>query len=203
MPKLETAYRRLIAPGFYRKVLQEVARIESCQVNYLGAPFMESEQPLLLMQDLKFVGMHIGPNIDEYAPKAGIQVKDLTDWHRVIDWWFSTYAPYAVAIQSQAAYSRGLDYEEVPTERAAPVMRRKLDGDPISDKEKKALEDHLFWYVIRKATGANLPVKLHTGYYAGENQMPLGRVSANPASASELCRKSPDTRFVFMHIGYP
>ena len=46
-------------------------------------------------------------------------------------------------------------------------------------------------------------MKLHTGYYAGQNGMPLARVAGNPAQASDLCRKSPATNFVFMHIAYP
>ena len=33
--------------------------------------------------------------------------------------------------------------------------------------------------------------------------MPLGHVAGNPAEAAELCRKSPQTQFVFMHIAYP
>jgi predicted TIM-barrel fold metal-dependent hydrolase len=65
------------------------------------------------------------------------------------------------------------------------------------------LEDHLFWYAVAKATAHHLPVKLHTGYYAGQNSMPLARLQHNPGSASELCRLSPDTQFVFMHICYP
>jgi uncharacterized protein len=48
-----------------------------------------------------------------------------------------------------------------------------------------------------------LPVKLHTGYYCGENYMPLSRLARNAASACELCRAAPDTRFVFMHLCYP
>ena len=45
--------------------------------------------------------------------------------------------------------------------------------------------------------------KLHTGYYAGQNRMPLSRLINNPASATKLCREAPDTKFVFMHICYP
>ena len=56
---------------------------------------------------------------------------------------------------------------------------------------------------MEKATANNLPVKMHTGYYAGENEMPLSRVRNNPGSACELCRAAPDTRFVFMHICWP
>jgi predicted TIM-barrel fold metal-dependent hydrolase len=46
-------------------------------------------------------------------------------------------------------------------------------------------------------------VKLHTGYYAGDNSMPLSRLRLNVGSAAELCRQAPDTKFVFMHIAYP
>jgi len=46
-------------------------------------------------------------------------------------------------------------------------------------------------------------VKLHTGYYAGQNYMPLSRLRLNAGSATELCRLGPDTQFVFMHLCYP
>ena len=54
-----------------------------------------------------------------------------------------------------------------------------------------------------KATENNLPVKLHTGYYAGGDYMPLGRLAHNAGSATDLCRRARDTKFVFMHICYP
>jgi predicted TIM-barrel fold metal-dependent hydrolase len=46
-------------------------------------------------------------------------------------------------------------------------------------------------------------VKLHIGYFAGYSTMPLGRLIKNPGSATALCRLSPETRFVFMHLCYP
>jgi len=56
---------------------------------------------------------------------------------------------------------------------------------------------------VDQATAHGLPVKLHTGYYAGQNSMPLARLRLNAGSAAELCRRSPDTQFVFMHLCYP
>ena len=201
--KIQHGYERTLRSGFYKKVLQDMGRIESCQVNSLDSPFSESRQPLLLMQDISFLGMHIGPDIDRYAGKAGIAVKDLQDWHRVIDWWFQTYGPYAVAVKSQAAYSRNIDYSDVPPEQVQTVFKSKLNGDPIEGGDRKRLEDHLFWYCVRKATEYKLPVKIHTGYYAGSDSMPLSRVERNAAAACDLCKTAPDTRFVFMHIDYP
>jgi len=204
IPKLQAGYEKTRRAGFYRTVLQDRAKLESCQVNCLtGEAFKESAQPTLLMQDLSIVGMFAGPNFGQYAPATGIQVRDLSDWHKVIDWWFDRYARYAVAVKSQHAYSRDIDYARVPAEEAAPVFQRVLAREPVSAESRKLLEDHLFWYAVDQATRHDLPVKLHTGYYAGQNSMPLGRLARNAASASDLCRLARDTKFVFMHIAYP
>jgi predicted TIM-barrel fold metal-dependent hydrolase len=202
--KIQAGYEKVRRPGFYRRILQDLGRIESCQVNCLtGEPFKQSDMPALLMQDISIVGMFAGPSFRQYAPATSIDVKTLADWHRVIDWWFERYAQYAVAVKSQNAYSRDIDYARVPAEKAEPAFLKVLQKDPVRPEERKLLEDHLFWYAVDKATAHHLPVKLHTGYYAGQNSMPLARLQHNPGSASELCRLSPDTQFVFMHICYP
>ncbi len=201
--QVQAGYEKIRRPGFYKHVLCDQAKIESCQVNCLGAPFGESAMPTLLMQDLSIVGMFAGPDLRGFGGPTGIDVRTLADWHRVIDWWFDKYAKYAVAVKSQNAYSRDIDYEQVPAEQAEGAFKKRLENQPLTGQERKALEDHLFWYAVGRATAHDLPVKLHTGYYAGQNSMPLGRLIHNPGSASELCRRAPETRFVFMHICYP
>lgn len=202
---MDEAYRALISPGFYERVLREVAGIDSCQVDSLDAVvYRETERPLLLMQDISILDLHMGPEWRVPAARAsGIDVRDLSDYHRVIDWWFERYGDYATAVKSQAAYGRRLDFADVPAEQAAAPFLRQLNGDPVDDAEGKAVQDHLFWYCVRKATEHELPVKIHTGYYAGTDSMPLHRVGANPGDVCELLRQSPDTTFVLMHIGYP
>jgi predicted TIM-barrel fold metal-dependent hydrolase len=201
--KVQAEYEKTRQPGFYKRILGELAKIESCQVNCLSRPFGESDMPTFLMQDLSIVGMFAGPDFKGFGKSAGIEVHSLSDWHRVIDWWFDKYARYAVAVKSQNAYSRDIDYEQVPAEKAEGVFKKRIANETLTGEERKSLEDHLFWYAIRKATEHKLPVKLHTGYYAGQNRMPLERLLHNAGSAAELCRKAPDTRFVFMHICYP
>jgi predicted TIM-barrel fold metal-dependent hydrolase len=203
IPAVQAGYEKTRRAGFYRAILRDRGRIESCQINRLGEPFVESDHPEFLMYDLGFVGMFAGPNLKQYAPPTGIDVKSLADWHRVIDWWFDRYGKYAVAAKSQNAYSRDIDYARVPAEQAEPLFRRALQQDPLNRDERKRLEDHLFWYAVDRATAHQLPVKLHTGYYAGDNSMPLSRLRLNVGSAAELCRQAPDTKFVFMHIAYP
>ena len=164
--KVQAGYEQTRRPGFYRRILQDLARIESCQVNNLsGEPFRQSDMPTFLMQDIGIVGMFSGPRISAYAGPAGIEVKALADWHRVIAWWFDRYAQYAVAAKSQHAYSRDIDYARVPAEQAEPVFTKILQKERVTAEERKLLEDHLFWQAVDQATAHGLPVKLHTGYY--------------------------------------
>ncbi|MFA5056698.1 MAG: amidohydrolase family protein [Opitutaceae bacterium] len=201
---VQSGYEQTRRPGFYQQILQDRAKIESCQINrLLDEPFKQSDMPSLLMYDLGIVGMFAGPNFNQYAPPTGIVVKTLADWHHVINWWFDRYAKYAVAVKSQDAYRRDIDYARVPAEEAEPVFRKVLQKEPVTNDERKRMEDHLFWYAVDRATVHHLPVKLHTGYYAGQNSMPLSRLRLNAGSAAELCRSAPDTQFVFMHICYP
>jgi predicted TIM-barrel fold metal-dependent hydrolase len=113
------------------------------------------------------------------------------------------YGRFAIAVKSQNAYDRDIDYEPVSAERAAPLFRKKRAGQVLTGGEAKSLEDHLFWYAVDQAVRHGLPVKLHTGYLTGANQMPLSMVRRNPASACDLCRRAPGANFVLMHIGYP
>ncbi|MFO7902011.1 MAG: amidohydrolase family protein [Planctomycetota bacterium] len=208
---IQEGYKKTVSPGFYKRILCDEARIESCQVNSFAGPFCKSDQPLLLMQDMNVIGMilhEVFPEAKGWSPEAysgptGIDVKSLADWHKVIDWWFRKYERFAVAAKSQHAYFRGIDHPRVPATQVEDAFEKNLENKPVTSEEKKALEDHLFWYVVKKATEHSLPVKIHTGYHAGENKMPLSRLMSNPGSACDLCRNSPDTAFVFMHICYP
>ncbi|NLH71493.1 MAG: amidohydrolase family protein [Verrucomicrobia bacterium] len=205
IPRINENYRSLIKPGFYAKVLREHAGVESCQVNALDAPFRETSQPLLLMQDISILSLgSANANLWRSLPdSSGQKAQDLAGWHRVIDDYFAKYAPYAVAAKTQIAYSRRLDFADVPAEQAEAPFKKILAKEPVTPAERKALEDHLFWYCVRQATKHGLPVKMHTGYYAGHGGMPLDRVVQNPADVSNLLRQAPDTTFVLMHIGYP
>ncbi len=200
---IQAGYEKVRQPGFYQRILRDLGKIESCQVNSFGSGFRQSTLPTLLMQDISIVGMYVGPDLEGFGKPTGITVTELSDWHRVIDWWFATYGTYAVAVKSQDAYRRDIDYQPVPAEKVAEIFRRKVEGQSVEPAEQKALEDHLFWYAAQQATTHQLPVKLHTGYYAGQNGMPLSRLIHNAGSACELCRHAPDTPFVFMHICYP
>jgi hypothetical protein len=198
---LEGLYHDFITPGFYEKVIRQFSNIESCQVNLW--PFLESEQPGLLLSDLHISGMLEDAGAESFSKKAGITVSNLANWHAVIDWWFDWYGKWSVSVKCATAYSRNIDFERVPAEKAEKIFLRKIKGETLPAEDKKMLEDHLFWYCVDKATAMGLPVKVHTGYYAGWNGMPLGRVAGNAAAACDLCKLSPETKFDFFHTCYP
>jgi hypothetical protein len=193
-------------PGFYRRIIRDAANVEVCQVNSLEAAFCETEYPDLLQQDLSLIGFSTGiePRVVEaFAAKSSLPTGSLADWHQVIDWAFATYGPRADAVKSQAAYSRRLNYDDVPAADAAPLYERMLRGDALGPAERKALEDHLMRYCVHQAEVAGLPVKLHCGHYAGNDRMPLDRVRQNAGDLCPLLASNPNVRFVLMHIGYP
>lgn|GEM_PF-2101447 len=178
--------------------------IESCQVNTLEASiFMESAEPDLLLQDMGLGVLSTDLSIETMERRSGRRVRDLADWHGVIDWSFDTYGRRAVAVKSAAAYGRRLDYRDVDADTAAPLFERHLRGQPLEPGERRALEDHLFRCCLRRAEERALPVKLHCGYYAGTGTMPLGRVRDNAADVCALLHDFPEAKFVLMHIGYP
>ncbi len=205
IPLLQKRFEEFAVPGFYERVLREHANIESCQVDSLGL-FRETTQPGLLLQDINFCALQNYGSVKEVgriSSRIGITVNCLEDWHETIRRVFQRFGPYATAVKNQTAYSRGLDFEQVPAEKAEGPFKKKLEKEPLTPEEEKLFQDHLFWFCIEQADQYQLPVKLHTGYYAGSGNMPLSRLSQNPAQACELCRKSPRTRWVFMHTCYP
>ena len=204
IPQLQDAFKKLLKPGLYEYVLREKSGVESCQVNSLTDDLItETDMPLLLMQDLRIDHFFTWFNIKDFSTRADIPVSDLQDWYKVIDHFFEKYGPYAVGVKSAAAYSRDINYANVPAEKAGPLFKQLLDGEELPWEKQKMVEDHLFWYAVKKSNEYHLPVKLHTGYYAGYNGMPLSRVSGNAVAAADLCRQSPETQFVFFHIDYP
>jgi len=204
--RISAAMDERARPGFYRSILRDAARVETCQVNSLETTFCETEYPDLLQQDLSLIRFSTGLNLESitaFGERAGLTTTTLRDWHQVIDWAFATYGPRADAVKSQAAYDRRLNYDKVSTEDAAPLYLRMRRGETLPTAERKALEDHLMRYCIARAGEAGLPVKLHCGYYAGSDRMPLERLRRNAADLCPLLVDFPNVRFVLMHIGYP
>jgi predicted TIM-barrel fold metal-dependent hydrolase len=198
----------LMQPGYFKGVLHDVANVEHAQVNsFEDIVFNQTDQPDLTCQDLSFVAMSTGvspESVAELSQRADIPVSSLNDFHQVIDWVYAEYGPRAIAVKNQSAYQRRLDYTEVSAAYAGPLFERYLQNpNHLPPVDRKALEDHLFHYCVDKSAEYNLPVKLHTGYYAGWGGMPLHRVRKNAGDMCEILKAHPNAKFVIMHITYP
>ena len=104
----------------------------------------------------------------------------------------------AVCLKNTLAYSRTLDFEEVPYETARALYRKRTAG--LTPVESKQLQDFIFHWIIQKSIEFELPIQIHTGYLAGNgNYLENGR----PVKLNNLFMRYPEARFVLFHGGYP
>ncbi len=110
----------------------------------------------------------------------------------------------AVAVKFAIAYSRPLDFADVPAAQAKSIYKRHVRGGPsaLGPGDFKALQDFLFRAVAREAGRLGLVVHIHTGVGAdpyfnlsGSNPMLLESVFND-----ETLRQ---TKFVMIHGGWP
>ena len=201
IPELQEKYVNYRKKGFYRETLKR-ANIKCCIVNPPGRPFNETKLPDLLYQDIDAMGM-IRMDFERLNENIVPKITGLNDWLEVINWWFDKYSDNAVGVKIGIAYFRRLDFNKTTIETANPLFSKKVEGKKLSEAEEKILQDYLFWYIVELANKNNLPIKFHTGFQAMNNFMNLENVMFNPIDCANLCRLSPDTRFIFFHISYP
>jgi hypothetical protein len=201
VPLLQQRFEESQAKGLYNRVLREHSNLESCQVD--RGPYSETSDPTFMLQDINTVAFCSANDVKGLANRVDVTVTGLNDWHEVIRLFFKKYGPYATAVKNQMAYSRRIDFEKVAAEDAEKPFQKRLNGEPVTPEETKRMQDHLFWFCVEQANSYQLPVKIHTGHYAGTNNMPLSRVGQNPADMTDLCIRSPETRWMFMHTCYP
>lgn len=200
--ELQNRYEQTRKKGFYKYIVQDIAHIKHCHVHSPLVACKESESPELLVQDIALNGL-IQVAIKPYSVPENTKITSLSDWHLLIDWWFTEHNQMAKAVKIGNAYFRRLDFEKVEAKEVEQIFVRKINSQLMDPREEKKLQDHLFWYCVDKATEYGLPVKMHTGQWAMNNVMNMQWVKDNPSDCASLCRKSPNTKFVFFHLCYP
>jgi len=200
--ELQNRYEQTRKKGFYKYIIQDIANIKHCHVNAPVIACKKSESPGLLLQDIALNGL-IQVEVKPYSVPANVQITSLSDWHSLIDGWFSGYNQIATGVKIGNAYFRRLDFERVEASEVEEIFIRKISLQIPGPGEEKKLQDHLFWYCVDKATEYGLPVKMHTGQWAMNNVMNMHWVKDNPSDCASLCRQAPNTKFVFFHLCYP
>ena len=204
--ELEGAQQQLLQwrqPGERRRLLSEVANLDHTQTDDGCWPCLpDVSGPEFFFYDISWHSFCRGDiDVEAIAAETGITVRDLSSLRRAMEAIFERYAPCAIAVKAQHAYSRTLAWCERPDADAATVLERTLKAENLALADKNVLGDWCWERGVELAAQHNLPFKLHTGYYAGNDRMPVDFIRGGNLCA--LLAKHLDCRFVLMHISYP
>lgn len=191
-------------PGGRYALLREVANLDHVQTDDFCWPCPPDESgPEFFLYDLSWAGFCNG-QIDQkaIAEDTGIAVVDLDSLQKAMEAIFEKHAPYAIAVKAQHAYNRTLKWQARARGDAERALYAALASDnEVSESLRLCLGDWCWARGVELAMEHDLPFKLHTGYYAGNNRMPVDRIKAGNLCA--LLAQYLDVRFVLMHIAYP
>jgi hypothetical protein len=139
-------------------------------------------------------------SVYKYANKDEFAINNLDDYLAYVEKLFqNALDKKAVAVKNSLAYIHSIGYENVPLEKAKALFDRSVTSN-LSDEEKKAIQDFMFHWIIKKSTEYDLPIQIHTGYLAGNaNTLENSR----PTKLNNLFLSYPKARFVLFHGGYP
>lgn len=203
---LTAAMQAANRPGIHAMLLRERTLLEVCLVHNLDGPgivYRQGADPDLYLQDLAVQHFLTRPlPLEALSRQSGLPTETLPDLFRVIDSQFERWGNQAVAIKNNCAYWRTLRFDDVTRAQAETLFQRGyIDRTGLTSAEEKALQDCLFHHCIQRALDYRLPVKIHTGYLAGNNSLDPARIRAT--DLIPLFRKYPQARFDLFHVGYP
>jgi uncharacterized protein len=189
-------------PGERLRLLKEVARLEHVQIDDFSFSTHHPNEPEFFLYDLNWLNEVCGNlRIEKYREEVGVEVKDLATLQEAFEAMFAKHAPAAIAVKTQHAYERTLRWSHREHADAERVLHTALKGETLSAKDKLCLGDWCLARGVELATHHHLPIKIHTGYAAGNNRMSLGDMRA--VHLSPLLQQYPQARFVLMHASYP
>jgi hypothetical protein len=197
--------KALRQPGERLRLLRDVANLDHIQTDDFCWPCPPDPAGVeFFLYDLSWQGFSSGV-IDPEAihGETDITVTDIASLKRAIEAIFAKHAPTAVAVKSQHAYGRTLDWVERSDADAETALQDVLTkpGEEIDVPTRLRLGDWCWARGVEQCIEHDLPFKLHTGYYAGNDRMPVSRIPSG--NLSPLLAKYLDAKFVLMHISYP
>jgi predicted TIM-barrel fold metal-dependent hydrolase len=207
LPSLAAAQPKYVAlhqPGWRLRLLRDEAKLDHIQTDdKQWACDPDASGPDFFLYDLSWVNF-CGRGLDfaALADATGITVGNLAQLRDAMARLFALHGPTAIAVKTQHAYNRTLRWQsrdDVDAERALQFILKH--PDQWDSPEGLCLGD---WGLARGAELAaeyNLPLKIHTGSFAGHNQLRTERIAAG--HLCPLLIAFPQTKFVLMHIAYP
>lgn len=200
----QARHAELRQPGQRLRLLREVANLDHVQVDDFVRPCLpDSSGPDFFLYDISWASFSSGtPDLDPLAEETDVEVRDLSTLRCAMEVVFEQNAAVAVAVKSQHAYNRTLQWRQRTDREAAQALAGYLH-DPANQPEadRLCLGDWCWARGVELAIEHDLPFKLHTGYYAGHSRMPVDYIRAG--NLCGLLARYLDARFVLMHIAYP
>ena len=197
--------KTLRAPGKRYHILHDMANLDHIQTDDFSwqcAP--DTSGPEFFLYDLSWATFCNG-QVDPSAIHAetDVEVKDLASLKTAMAAIFAAHAPCAIAVKSQHAYNRTLDWTERSDAEAATALTAVLTkpAAEVDEATRLCLGDWCWARGVELTIEHNLPFKIHTGYYAGNDRMPVRRIPAGNMCA--LFARYLNAKFVLMHIAYP
>jgi hypothetical protein len=192
--------------GERRRIIGELGNISHIQVDAgRYEPVPDTTDPAFFLHDISMVHFISGVfDLDSTREVSGVEVNGIDSLGQAIDNIFARLAPTYIAIKSQHAYNRTLEWHSRSDREAEAVLNKRLEGVPdvaLTEAERLCLGDWCFERAVKNSIEHHLPFKIHTGYYAAHGHMHPERIT--PSHLASIMRAYPEARFVLMHIGYP
>ncbi len=190
-------------PGGRLKLLRDRAGLDHVQTDDFCWPCVPDESDRdFFLYDLSWAGFCNGQmDAEALHQETHIEITDLASLRHAMQTLFARYGGCAIAVKAQHAYNRTLRWQERSDEDAEKMLQKTLKGDELTEGERLLLGDWCWARGVELAIEYNLPFKIHTGYYAGNDRMPVDRIKSG--HLSPLLARYLDCRFVLMHIAYP
>ncbi len=200
----QAKHAQLRQPGERLRLMREVAKLDHVQTDDFVRPCSpDPSGPDFFFYDISWLNFCTGkPELAPLAQETGIEVRDLGTLQQAMQAVFAQNAAVAIAVKTQHAYSRTLRWQERSDDEAARALAAYLrDPQATGEAESLCLGDWCWAKGVELCIEYDLPLKIHTGYYAGHSRMPVDRIPAG--HLAPLLARYPQARFVLMHIAYP
>lgn len=197
-------HQQWLGEGKRYSILREMGNLDHVQTDDFCWPCLPDESgPEFFFYDLSWASFCGGkPDFKALVGETGIEVTDLKTLRDAMGVLFDKYADCAIAIKSQHAYNRTLQWHERSDTQAESALNAYLSNPgEQSEEDRLCLGDWCWARGIELGIDHDLAFKIHTGYYAGHSRMPVDYIRSG--NMCKLLARYIDARFVLMHISYP
>ncbi|MGQ9730434.1 MAG: amidohydrolase family protein [Candidatus Zipacnadales bacterium] len=196
----ECIKQRTAQPGWYDYVTREVCGLET-QVR--NVPWFEDWEPEYFTCTLR---MEEALELTNHANRERLAQylnRSITDLHRLKSALAELMEQYrargSVGIKLAHAYRRTLQSDLVPEADAARYFAKAVAGEPLTWPERKAVEDHIIFFLGELCAELGQVFQIHTGVQGNWGFIP----DSNPLHLLPLIHTFKQVKFDLFHAGYP